>query len=321
MQKRALLLFVLIACFVGTTYATNCEDYYSMYDCVYQFTEQGSMDPEADCSVCESYPYDPEFAVATGVCSYSEFNETAEAFEVLYGNLWSEQQHLLAMEQCKALSSTGDVSGCFDACAEITTGAALSACMSVCVYDDSFGANLDFIPLQQVCSSNEWPCVASCLEYSYLEAHCQESCNLSCDYNSFKKWGSFNLAGYCGDGVVANGEECDDGQNYNGDGCDYNCHREEGYPKSTSGDDGDYNGNSWLDDLFGEDWGTDTDHPSVVEQLVAHGDDGMFPGENVDPDELPKAGAFKLDTLTSKVLMIIALMSMFGLTVVANRQK
>jgi cysteine-rich repeat protein len=38
------------------------------------------------------------------------------------------------------------------------------------------------------------------------------------------------IAGTCGDGVVDEGEECDDGDNTSGDGCDMNCVDEPGVP-------------------------------------------------------------------------------------------
>jgi cysteine-rich repeat protein len=47
-------------------------------------------------------------------------------------------------------------------------------------------------------------------------------------YNAAMRFRGF--AGTCGDGVLDEGEECDDGNNENGDGCDFSCFAEPGPP-------------------------------------------------------------------------------------------
>jgi len=40
--------------------------------------------------------------------------------------------------------------------------------------------------------------------------------------------------GFCGDGILDPGEECDDGNNVNGDGCDENCRIEPVVPATST---------------------------------------------------------------------------------------
>ncbi|USN54294.1 MAG: hypothetical protein H6765_07110 [Candidatus Peribacteria bacterium] len=69
------------------------------------------------------------------------------------------------------------------------------------------------------------------------------------------------------------------------------------------------------------DTGPDGQYPSIVEQLVDTSGDSLFPNENVDPEALPKAGAFKLDVLTSKILLLIAMSGMLSLGFLTSRQR
>ncbi|USN54292.1 MAG: hypothetical protein H6765_07100 [Candidatus Peribacteria bacterium] len=160
---------------------------------MYQATDAGSPDPVADCSVCSGYAYDAEFAVDTGTCSYTEFNQITEAFAVLYANLSSEEQHAKAMEQCMVLASTDDTAICFEDCAEVVSGTALTACMAVCVYDDSFGAILSFEPSRAQCNSSQLVCERECQQLGYQYDHCVAACATSCDFESLQRGGSSRL--------------------------------------------------------------------------------------------------------------------------------
>ncbi len=314
-KMRRYLEIIGVAIWALTTFsvfalAPMCENYLSYYDCDYQAGE---------CETCQGYAYPPAFAYDSGSCTEEEYATIAEAFVVLYPAQTAERRHEQAVAQCKLPESMIPYQDCETACSLKTTDNAYSACVNVCETETSFGDRLAFVPT--LCE-NYFACVGECEGYDYLTEHCTFLCNQECPGGL--KGGNTRVSNYCGDGVVRESEECDDGNNSNDDGCNYNCYTEAGFGDDASDqptDDGNGNPLPWsLLNVWPEDDDTQPRQlaqkkpgASIRDQLIARNNpDGATP--NTDPKNLPHSGGYirfqdRLYTIG------FALMACFGLMV------